>query len=84
MILQLFLYDLSLSGTFAVVSIMVGKTVSTYSTEFSSSDLAKNAGYSPTEVATLLCFLVGMIQVPNLLLIIVNNHWHMYNDDFYS
>jgi hypothetical protein len=53
----------SLSGTFAVVSIMVGKTVSTYSSEFSSSDLAKSYAYSPTEVATLLCFLVGTIQV---------------------
>lgn len=59
--------DLSLSGTFAVVSIMVGKTVSTYSTEFSNSEFAKNAGYSSIEVATLLCFLVGMIQVPNFV-----------------
>ncbi|KAL7034789.1 hypothetical protein ACKWTF_008094 [Chironomus riparius] len=53
----------SLSGTFAVVSIMVGKSVITYSSDYSSSDLARNAGYTSTEVATLLCFLVGMIQL---------------------
>ena len=53
----------SLLGTFAVVSIMVGKSVITYSSEYSSSELARNAGYTSTEVATLLCFLVGMIQV---------------------
>ena len=42
---------------------MVGKSVSTYSSEFSNSDIAKSSGYSPVEVATLLCFIVGIIQV---------------------
>lgn len=46
-----------------MISIMVGKTISKYSDQFSDSHVAKEASYSPIEVATLLCFIVGIIQV---------------------
>ncbi|KAG5682407.1 hypothetical protein PVAND_011760 [Polypedilum vanderplanki] len=50
-------------GTFAVISIMVGKCITTYSYQYSDSSIAKQAAYSPIEVATLLCFLVGTMQL---------------------
>lgn len=59
------------AGTFAVVSIMVGKCVNKYSNI--QPDIIANStdtqvyvitkGYSPIEVATLVCFIVGVIQV---------------------
>lgn len=61
-----------LSGTFAVVSIMVGKCVNKYSnldavvsnsTVNHSSDAVTGHSYSPIEIATLVCFMVGVIQV---------------------
>lgn len=39
-------------GTFAVITIMIGKVVSSYEHQ-----------YTPTEIATTLCLVVGMIQV---------------------
>ena len=51
------------TGTFAVISIMVGKTVNTFSYQYSDTELAQQAGYSPIEIATLVCFIVGVIQV---------------------
>lgn len=54
---------LSSTGTFAVISLMVGKVVTTYSYQYSQSPTAQQAGYSAIEVATLVCFIVGVIQV---------------------
>ena len=44
---------------------MVGKTVTSYSYDYSDSLMAQQAGYSAIEVATLVCFIVGVIQVIN-------------------
>lgn len=46
---------------------MVGKVVTLYSNEYSDSSIAQQAGYSAVEVATLVCFMVGVIQVNSLL-----------------
>lgn len=60
------------TGTFAVVSIMVGKCVNNHanihlavsnSTETNLALHEPTAVYSPMEVATLVCFIVGVIQV---------------------
>lgn len=60
------------TGTFAVISIMVGKVVNKYSTvqqivanSTDTSPLSEpsGAGHSPMEIATLVCFMVGVIQV---------------------
>jgi hypothetical protein len=58
----LFIYFIQ-TGTFAVISLMVGKVVTTYSKDYSDSDVAQQAGYAAIEVATLLCFIVGVMQV---------------------
>lgn len=68
-------------GTFAVVSIMVGKAVSQLSHQTTSSfsddhtlndtvtmDLDITATYTPTEVAATLCFLVGLLQLAMFVL----------------
>lgn len=60
-----------LTGTFAVVSIMVGKCVNKYSViptvVTNSTDTQTHttleSTYSPIEIATLVCFMVGVIQV---------------------
>lgn len=58
------------TGTFAVVSIMVGKSVNKYSNIHA--DIGNSTDtqihepaydYSPMEIATLICFMVGVIQV---------------------
>lgn len=63
---------LSSSGTFAVVSIMVGKCVNKFSninpdvisnTTDTTLELPSSTGYSPIQIATLICFMVGVIQV---------------------
>lgn len=54
-------------GTFAVVSLMMGKVVTSYSSEYSDSPLAQQSGYTSIEIATLVCFMVGVIQVKSLL-----------------
>jgi hypothetical protein len=51
------------TGTFAVISLMVGKVVTTFSKDYSDSTIAQQAGYSAIEVATLVCFIVGVMQV---------------------
>jgi solute carrier family 26, other len=50
------------SGTFAVVSIMVGKVVLTHSTLHTPTGEGE-AGYSPVQIATAICFIVGIIQI---------------------
>lgn len=62
------------SGTFAVVSIMVGKCINKYSNIQQVSSNSTEAalsnepsiGYSPVEIATLVCFMVGVIQVNHI------------------
>lgn len=60
------------TGTFAVISIMVGKCVNKFSnietgianaTITQMNETATGYSYSPIEIATLVCFMVGMIQV---------------------
>lgn len=60
----------SSSGTFAVVSIMVGKSVNKHSNILAQVSNATDtqhhdqpSAYSPIEVASLICFIVGVIQV---------------------
>lgn len=66
-------------GTFAVVSIMVGKSVTMFSDISSPIEALRNAtagqsehwvletkSYTSTQVAITLCFLVGVIQVRTL------------------
>lgn len=60
----------SSTGTFAVISLMVGKVVISYSYQYSDSSMAQQAGYSAIEVATLVCFIVGVIQVTTNKLLI--------------
>lgn len=57
-------------GTFAVVSIMVGKTVNTYSNPIlqtiggnSTDILPVEGGHTPIQIATSVCFIVGIIHV---------------------
>lgn len=57
-------------GTFAVVSIMVGKTINTYvnpilQTQVGNSTdiLPVEAGHTPIQIATSICFIVGVIHV---------------------
>lgn len=65
------------TGTFAVISLMVGKTVTSYSYEYSDSLMAQQAGYSAIEVATLVCFIVGVIQVINNKLL-MRKGWSLF------
>jgi solute carrier family 26, other len=54
------------TGTFAVISIMVGKCVNKYTTESGESDPnfeGTTLTYSPIEIATSICFIVGVIHV---------------------
>lgn len=57
-------------GTFAVVSIMVGKTVNTYANPVlqtqggnSTDILPVETGHTPIQIATAICFIVGVIHV---------------------
>lgn len=59
-------------GTFAVISIMVGKVVQSRATADASAAITANLTatdapptevYTPTDVATAVCFLAGVMQV---------------------
>lgn len=53
------------AGTFAVVCLMTGKSVTAYSTQAAEGNTtnAEHAIYSPMEVATAVAFMVGIYQV---------------------
>lgn len=51
-------------GTFAVISIMVGKTVLQYSGPKTETETGEIEQYpTPLQIVTILCFMVGVIQV---------------------
>ncbi|CAO1380564.1 unnamed protein product [Diamesa hyperborea] len=57
-------------GTFAVVSIMVGKTINTYANPVlqtqggnSTDILPVETGHTPIQIATAICFIVGVIHI---------------------
>jgi hypothetical protein len=54
-------------GTFAVVSIMLGKVVKTHASD-------SDSGYTEVEIATLVCFIVGVM--------LVNITFHYHNKHF--
>jgi solute carrier family 26 protein len=69
-------------GTFAVIAIMVEKSVNKYSNihhvpphganvTSNESNIELGYGYSPIEVATLVCFLVGAIQVLQIVISLI-------------
>jgi hypothetical protein len=61
---------LSNAGTFAVVCLMTGKSVTAYSSQVVEGNMTstEHRSYSPMEVATAVTFVVGIYQV-NLMTI---------------
>jgi hypothetical protein len=55
----------SYAGTFAVVCLMTGKSVTAYSSELAEGNITttETTRYLPMEVATALAFMVGIYQV---------------------